>query len=182
MKGSIQAVFLDRDGTIGGHDHVVFPGEFELYPNAMKAINSLKEKEIKIYSFTNQPGIAAGNSTAQAFYNELKDFGFDAVYLCPHSHEEGCSCRKPTPGMLKKAANEHQLDLKKCVVIGDRWTDLIAANEVGCLKILVRTGAGQEAYERYLQQQYFGKWAEVVPDYIATDVLDAVKWLNHQER
>ncbi|GIN71327.1 D,D-heptose 1,7-bisphosphate phosphatase [Bacillus sp. J14TS2] len=178
MSTWIQAVFLDRDGTIGGHEQVVFPGEFALYPNAVKAMESLKEKGIGIFSFTNQPGVAAGKSSVQAFHKELKNFGFDAVYLCPHGHEEGCSCRKPAPGMLEKAAVEHQLYLKKCVVIGDRWTDLMAANQVGCVKILVKTGAGQEAYDRYHQQEYFGKWAEVEPDYVAEDVFDAVKWLN----
>ncbi|MCJ7839794.1 HAD-IIIA family hydrolase [Lederbergia sp. NSJ-179] len=178
MKAAVQAVFLDRDGTIGGHDYVVSPGDFELYPNAIEAIKLLKKEGILIYSFTNQPGIAAGKSTIQAFEKELKGFGFDSVYLCPHSHEEGCHCRKPAPGMLKKAVEEHGLDLKKCAVIGDRWTDLMAANEVGCLKILVKTGAGLETNDRYKQNKFFGKWTEVEPDYIANDVLEAVQWLN----
>ncbi|GIN59109.1 D,D-heptose 1,7-bisphosphate phosphatase [Lederbergia ruris] len=178
MSKWIQAVFLDRDGTIGGHDQVVFPGEFELYPNAVKAIERLKEDGIPIYSFTNQPGIAAGKSTERAFHKELKGFGFDAVYLCPHRPDASCLCRKPASGLLEKAADEHQLDLEKCVVIGDRWTDLMAAHEVGCLKVLVKTGAGYDAYDRYCRKQYFGKWAEVTPDYIAQDVLDAVNWLN----
>jgi hypothetical protein len=58
------------------------------------------------------------------FEKELTSFGFDKVYICPHQHNEGCSCRKPAIGMLIQAAKENNLDLKQCVVIGDRWTDL----------------------------------------------------------
>lgn len=50
--------------------------------------------------------------------------GDRVLYLCPHEHNSGCNCRKPLPGMLLHAAEENDLDIKKCVVIGDRWTDL----------------------------------------------------------
>ena len=136
----IQAVFIDRDGTIGGDDQVIYPGDFKLFPNVSEAIQQLKMAGILICSFTNQPGISKGEVTISSFEKELKNFGFDKIYLCPHNHNECCECRKPSPGMLIEAAKENHLNLRNCVVIGDRWTDLLAADEVGCKKILVKTG------------------------------------------
>jgi histidinol-phosphate phosphatase family protein len=124
---NIQAVFIDRDGTIGGSEKVIYPGEFVLFPNVAESLQILKNSGILICSFTNQPGISKGESTIQSFELELKNFGFDKIYVCPHQHNEGCLCRKPSPAMLEKAAKENKLDLKQCVVIGDRWTDLLAA-------------------------------------------------------
>ncbi len=59
----IQAVFIDRDGTIGGNDQVIYPGEFTLFPNVLKTIQLLKSSGILVCSFTNQPGISKGEST-----------------------------------------------------------------------------------------------------------------------
>jgi ribonucleotide monophosphatase NagD (HAD superfamily) len=70
------------------------------------------------------------------------------------------------------------LNLKECVVIGDRWTDMIAAQEVGCIKILVKTGAGEEAFKKYKNQDYYGKYAQVSPDFVASDFNDAVTWIK----
>lgn len=175
--GMIQAVFIDRDGTIGGSDEVVLPGEFKIFPFVEETFRLLKQHDIKILSFTNQPGISRGEATKEQFENELIEFGFDGVYLCPHQHQEGCKCRKPAPGMLHEASQRYDLDLKKCAVIGDRWTDLMAAQQVGSIKILVKTGAGKEAYQKYLNKEYYGKWAETTPDYVAENLQDAVHWL-----
>jgi histidinol phosphatase-like enzyme len=113
----------------------------------------------------------------QNLETELRNFGFDKIYLCPNQHNEGCLCRKPSPAMLEKAAKENNLDFKQCVVIGDRWTDLLAANEVGCKKILIKTGSRTETYQKFINNEFFGRWAEVKPDYIAGDLNKAVKWL-----
>lgn len=173
----IQAVFIDRDGTIGGSDRVVYPGEFELFPGVAESIQQLKDSGILICSFTNQPGISKGEASVQSFEEELKDFGFDKIYLCPHHHNEGCQCRKPSPKMLKKAAIDNNFNLNQCVVIEDRWTDLLAADEVGCKKILVKTGSGKETFDKYINNEFFGRWGELKPDFIAKDFNEAVKWL-----
>lgn len=172
-----QAIFIDRDGTIGGVDEVIYPCNFELFPFVRKSLSLLKQNKKLIFSFTNQPGISRGEAEVSDFEKELFSFGFDKVYLCPHQHGEGCSCRKPLPGMLIKAASEYDLDLSRFVVIGDRWTDLVAANEVGAVKILVRTGAGEKEIIKFNNNEFFGKWAEVYPDYIAKDLGEAINWL-----
>lgn len=176
-KDEIQAIFIDRDGTIGGTDEVIYPCNFEMFPFVRKSLDLIKQNNILIFSFTNQPGISKGEAKISDFEEELLLFGFDQVYLCPHQHEEGCICRKPLPGMLIQAASEYDLDLSRCVVIGDRWTDLVAANEVGVAKILVRTGAGEKELIKLNNKEFFGKWAAVSPDYIAKDLEDAVNWL-----
>jgi histidinol-phosphate phosphatase family protein len=177
MENLIQAVFVDRDGTIGGSDTVVYPGEFQLYPFVTESIERLKNENIMILSFTNQPGISKGEVKREQFEKELIEFGFDKVYICPHQHNEGCNCRKPLSGMLLHAAKDNNLDLKRCVVIGDRWTDIMAANEVGCIKIIVQTGAGKKSIQKYNNQEYYENWAKVKPDYIAENLFDAVNWL-----
>lgn len=177
VYNNIQAIFIDRDGTIGGTDNVVYPGDFKLFPNVLESIQAIKKSGKLILSFTNQPGISKGEVSVEDFERELNRFGFDQVYICPHQHNEGCNCRKPSTGMLIKAAKENNLDLKQCVVIGDRWTDMLAAEEVGCIKVLVKTGAGTETYKKYINKEFFSRWGEVNPDYIATDFEDAVKWL-----
>jgi histidinol-phosphate phosphatase family protein len=170
-KVKIQAVFLDRDGTIGGSDVVEYPGEFELFSYTANVIQQLKRKDLQVFSFTNQPGISRGEANESDFINELKEFGFDGVYLCPHHHKEGCSCRKPATGMLEKAAQEHSLDLSKCAVFGDRWTDILAAKSAGCIAVLVLTGSGKGAYEQNHNT------SQIQPDFVAETLLTGIAWL-----
>lgn len=149
----LQAVFLDRDGTIGGDDTIHYPGEFTLFAGVKENISKLQEKGIKVFAFTNQPGIAKGLTTKTAFMDELLSFGFDQVYICPHAPEEGCKCRKPNTEMLQQAADEYKLSLARTVVIGDRWSDMIAASKVGARKILVKTGAGEQTLNEHWECQ-----------------------------
>ncbi|OZB92202.1 HAD-IIIA family hydrolase [Paenibacillus sp. XY044] len=173
----IQAVFIDRDGTIGGSEEVIYPGAFKLFPFSKQSFEILGSAGVPIYAFTNQPGISRGDATMGDFQDELTSFGFDHIYICPHQREEGCSCRKPSPAMLIQAAVDHDLELKNCAVIGDRWTDMIAAQRAGCIKVLVKTGSGEKDLARYRSNQFFGEWLEAAPDYVAENVLEAVNWL-----
>ncbi|MDQ0899355.1 HAD-IIIA family hydrolase [Paenibacillus sp. V4I7] len=173
----IQAVFIDRDGTIGGSDEVVIPGEFKLFKFSTKSLEMLKNAQIPIFSFTNQPGISRGEAQFQDFVDELSSFGFDKIYICPHQNGEGCLCRKPSSGMLNQAAQDYKLVLKNCAVIGDRWTVMIAAQRVGCIKVLVKTGSGERELAKFRNNQFYGEWLDAAPDYIAEDLMDAVNWL-----
>ncbi|HLO03562.1 MAG TPA: HAD-IIIA family hydrolase [Symbiobacteriaceae bacterium] len=175
---NLQAVFLDRDGTLGGTGHFVHPRDFTPYPWTTEALHLLKQSSCKVFAFTNQHRISRGEATAAEFAEQFLSYGLDGTYLCPHGIGEGCSCQKPAPGLLYQAAEEHGLDLTRCAVIGDVGaTDMLAAAAVGARKILVRTGWGEDSLGAYRHM-----WAEVEPDYIATDLLDAVKWLLHTER
>ncbi|WP_323131803.1 HAD-IIIA family hydrolase [Paenibacillus xylanilyticus] len=111
----IKAVFMDRDGTIGSTGHFIHPRDFELYPNAQEAIALLKKNGIKVFAITNQYRISRGEATFQEFEEQFSEYGFDQSYICPHEQE--CSCRKPKPGMLLEASQQHHLDLSRCIVI-----------------------------------------------------------------
>ncbi len=170
--GKIEAVFIDRDGTIGGDDIVHYPNEFKLFPFSRELISTLKSDGIKVFSFTNQPGISEGRATTNDFIEELLGFGFDDIYICPHSHNDGCLCRKPNSGMLFDGAKKHNLRLENCIVIGDRWSDMLAASSANCIKILVKTGAGYSALN-----EHYEKLKDVDIDYVAENLKDAVDWL-----
>lgn len=88
----LQAVFIDRDGTLGGSDEVEYPGAFQLFAHAPHAISKLKSLGLKLYGFTNQPGISRGEATEEVFRDEMLEFGLDGVYICSHQHSDGCSC------------------------------------------------------------------------------------------
>jgi histidinol-phosphate phosphatase family protein len=168
-----QAVFIDRDGTIGGTGHFIHPRDFSLYEGAQVAIDELKETGLKVFAFTNQHRISRGQATVDDFRLQFDTYGFDDSFICPHGSDESCDCRKPSPGMLLTAAEKYGLDLSRCVVIGDVGdTDMMAAHAVGAKKILVRTGWGEGSLNDY---RY--KWAEVEQDYIASNINEAVKWI-----
>lgn len=172
MYRNIEALFIDRDGTIGGDASVTYPGAFKLYPFAKEALKLAKRYNIPLFAFSNQPGISKGECTLHAFEEELLSFGFREVYICPHSHTENCSCRKPSPEMLLTASQTYQLNRKNCVVIGNRWSDMLAASQAGMQAILVKTGAGEEALGKYRH-----KWIDFEPMYTAKNLLDAMNWL-----
>lgn len=97
---SIQAVFIDRDGTIGGNGHFVHPKDFTPYPFSLYALQLLKEKGLKLFAFTNQHRISLAEASSREFQEEFLSFGFDDAFICPHSPKKGCICHKPKPGML----------------------------------------------------------------------------------
>ena len=66
----------------------------------------------------------------------------DAIYYCPHIPEDGCDCRKPRPGLVFMAAEEHKLDIARSWLVGDNLSDVKAAYAAGVQPILVRTGQG----------------------------------------
>ncbi|MCJ8010791.1 HAD-IIIA family hydrolase [Paenibacillus sp. KQZ6P-2] len=173
MKQIVEAVFIDRDGTIGGYGHFIHPNEFEIFPNALLAIQLLKKNNIKVFAFTNQYRISRGQATLDEFEEQFREYGFDQSYICPHELDDHCDCRKPKAGMLLRASIEHKLDLTKCVVIGDVGdTDMLAAHRVGAKKILVKTGWGEGSLGEFRD-----KWIETEPDFIAGDILEAVEWI-----
>ncbi len=181
------AVFFDRDGTLNREiNYLGDPEKLEMLPGAAEAVHLVRENGGKAILVTNQAGVARGyyserdvEAVHQRLQAELKaaaDTELDAIYYCPH-HPEGrgayrkvCPNRKPNPGMLLQAQRDYNLDLQRCFVVGDKLSDLQAGYAVGARTVLVRTGYGAET-EVSLDA------AEFMPDYIAQDVLDAVRWI-----
>lgn len=169
----IDAVFIDRDGTIGGTGHFIHPKDFTPYSFSMPAIQLLKDKGIKTFACTNQHRISKGQATYEEFYQEFMSYGLDDAFICTHSKEDNCKCRKPKAGLLMNAAKKYNLELSKCVFIGDVGsTDMLAASFVGATKVLVLTGWGHSSLKEYRHT-----WSSVDPDYIADNLLEAVMWI-----
>ena len=159
IRSGLDAVFLDRDGVVNTEVHrLAHPDQLRLIEGSGRAIHLLNEARIPVYLVTNQAVVARGICSEDdlseihrrlAELLERDDAAIDDIYYCPH-HPEGevvtyrrdCSCRKPGTGMLEQAAREHDLDLDRCVMIGDRAVDIETANRAGCRSILVSTGYG----------------------------------------
>lgn len=154
-----KAVFLDRDGVINHNrsDYVRSTDQLHIFPTALSALAQLAKSEYAIVIITNQSAIGRGLVSAEnvVHINNLLvkqiclDGGrIDGVYLCPHTPEDACECRKPHPGLLHQAAREMDLELTSSWFIGDSLTDLQAAIAAGASPILVATGRGKEAYRQ----------------------------------
>lgn len=153
------AVFLDRDGTLNEEvDHLHRPEELALIPGAAQAVARLNAAGLPVIVVSNQSGIGRGYFGWEDFHavmarmtELLAEQGarLDGTYASPH-HEKGQGEyaavdhpeRKPNPGMLQRAAEEHGLDLSRSWMVGDKAIDIEAGQRAGCRTILVRTGYG----------------------------------------
>lgn len=154
-----RAVFLDRDGTmIEERGYLARLDHIAPFPFTADAIRRLRGAGFLVVVVTNQAGVAKGyidEAFVQQAHRHLdalllpEDAAPDAYYYCPH-HPEGlvegygvvCRCRKPSPGMVERAAADLGIDVARSFVVGDKWLDIGLANQAGARGILVRTGYG----------------------------------------
>ncbi len=147
------AVFLDRDGTlIEDRGHLSEPSEVAFYPETVEALTRLQPYFL-LFLVTNQPWVARGiltledvNRVNARVVAHLAGHGITitAVYVCPHERSDGCSCIKPNPYFLHRAAAEHGVDLRRSFTVGDHPHDVQFARAVGARGIYVRTGHGSK--------------------------------------
>jgi len=145
------AVFFDRDGVLNRavvRDGKPYPpkdlSEFEIVENARDDLLRLKGMGFVLVVVTNQPDIARGTQTRSGVdeMNERlrRELPIDDVYVCPHDNNDGCNCRKPSAGLLLKAAGQYDLNLRKSYMVGDRWRDIDAGHAAGCTTIFIDYG------------------------------------------
>ena len=149
------AVFLDRDGTIIVEcDYLADPDRVVLVPGATGAMRELAAHGFALVIVTNQSGIARGLYSEEDFQavqkrveEQLRADGveIDGLYYCPHHPDFSgpCDCRKPGPGMYRRAQRDLGIDLARSAFVGDRVKDVEPAIVFGGLGILVRTGYGE---------------------------------------
>ena len=146
------AIFIDRDGTImQDADYCSDPREVKIFPRVAEALRRLKSKGFKLIIITNQSGIGRGFFTVEQYraveaevLRQLGDGLIDATYFCPDVPGQHSSCRKPAPGMIVEATREHQIDLARSFLIGDKEIDAECGRNVGMRTIRVRTGFDRE--------------------------------------
>ena len=160
-------IFLDRDGTINVEKHYLHKIEdFEYENGVLEALEGLQKLGYKFIVVTNQAGIAKGYYT-ESDYLILEEFIekdllkkgiiIQKTYHCPH-HPQGkipynvnCECRKPKTGMFIKAIEEFNIDIENSYMVGDRFTDLKPADELGIYPVLIKTGYGEDQLDALIQ-------------------------------
>lgn len=146
---------LDRDGVINFDSaaYIKHPDEWRPIPGSIEAIAQLSQAGMRVFIVTNQSGIGRGFftlATLDAIHARLRGAvtaaggAIAAIYFCPHLPGDGCDCRKPRVGLLRRLETEHGLALARQPLVGDKWSDLEAARGVGARPILVLTGAGAQ--------------------------------------
>ncbi len=167
-----RAVFLDRDGVINRaivRDGKPFPPasleELEILPGVHEALQKLHDANYLLVVVTNQPDVARGAAKREdvelmnAFLSS--QLPIDDFKTCYHDSGDKCNCRKPLPGALIEAAQEHNIDLSKSFMVGDRWRDVEAGASAGCKTFFINY--------RYAEQK------PDAPDFIVSSLLEAKK-------
>ena len=185
MTGTRPAIFIDRDGTlsheVGYVNHI---SRFRLYPWAVEAVKLVNQAGFLAVVATNQAGVARGyfpESLVREVHASLSatmeggGARLDGIYYCPHHptvgqppYRQDCDCRKPRPGLLRRAESDLRIDLARSWVVGDRLGDMELAWSVGARGALVRSGygLGELTYDA-------PRW-DRQPDLVADHLLDAV--------
>ena len=182
------AVFLDRDGTLI-HDAGFLnrPAQVKLFPGSAEALRRLRAAGFRLFVVSNQSGVARGyfpESSVKKANDRIKSLlkakgaRIDRFFYCPH-YPQGkvkslaivCDCRKPNPGMVKKAARLYPLDLGRSYVVGDKIDDLMLARKAHVAAgILVRTGKGRKSVKEL-------KSKGLQKAIVTAHILGAAKWI-----
>lgn len=183
-SGKSKAVFIDKDGTlIPDIPYNIDPKKITLQDGALEGLLQLQDAGYLLIVISNQSGVARGYFKEEALkevqtkIGDLlaeKDVRLSGFYFCPH-HPDAivkeyaiqCDCRKPQPGMLLKAADEHNIDLSRSWMIGDMLNDVEAGKMAGCKAILVEGGNEKEWMLNDMR----------TPDYKAKNITQAVLFI-----
>ncbi len=147
-----------------------------LLPTAARAVRLINQSGALAVVVSNQSGLGRGLITPDqlsAVHQRMNDLlskqgaHLDAIYFCPHKPDENCRCRKPKTGLVEQAAIDLNIDLSKSYMIGDCESDVMLGRNMGGKSALTLTGEG-ELTKATLSAQ---------PDFVAKDVLEAVKWI-----
>jgi D-glycero-D-manno-heptose 1,7-bisphosphate phosphatase len=173
----VKVAFLDRDGVLNRDrpDYIKNEGELEVFPFAREAVATLREAGWRVYIVSNQSVVGRGLSSladVEAMTAKLVRLAgpVDGIFYCYHKPEDGCSCRKPKPGLLLRGLEEAAAEgpLEECWMIGDSGRDVEAGVRAGCRTAVVLSGRLSDEEAREL---------EPPPDAVVADVLEAARLL-----
>jgi D-glycero-D-manno-heptose 1,7-bisphosphate phosphatase len=183
----VKLVFLDRDGVInefpGNGNYVTKLKEFHFIPRALDAVKLLTDEGYSIFVISNQAGVGKGiyskqklNHITRNMLVEVKQTGgkIKKVFYCTHRSNEGCDCRKPGIGLVRRALELMDKNIhmaQKAFFVGDTEVDILAGHNAGCKTIFVLSG--REDY------RHMRGWV-LKPDYVAKDLWEAALIIQHE--
>ena len=149
----MKLVIVDRDGTIcvEREGYIQTPDDWEPLPGALDAIARINQAGYHVVIAANLPGLGRGlfdmaalNAIQAKMNKQLAAVGgrVEAIFYCPHAPDEGCTCRKPLPGLFQQIGERYKVDLRNIHAVGDSVRDVQAAAAAGCIPHLVLTGKG----------------------------------------
>jgi D-glycero-D-manno-heptose 1,7-bisphosphate phosphatase len=182
-----RAVLVDRDGVLndmmykdGRVGSPIMAKQLVVNPRAAESVKKIKKKGYKAIVISNQPGVAKKQfsyAELQRMNDKIKralakeDVFLDGEYYCLHhpgalikKYKVDCDCRKPKPGLIMRAAKEHNLDLKKSFFVGDSLTDVQAGKAAGCKTILI--GRMSDMLNRMMQRH------NATPDFMIDSLVE----------
>jgi len=147
----MKVLALDRDGVINfdSDDYILNQKKWHPIPGSLEAIKKAKNHGFIVVVVSNQSALGRKMLDTNSFHqinrkfiSSLKQHGgsIDLYLVCPHSPKQNCNCRKPKSGLFDSLANLLKIDLTKLVFIGDRMSDVLAAEKIGAKPLLVETG------------------------------------------
>jgi D-glycero-D-manno-heptose 1,7-bisphosphate phosphatase len=171
-----RAVFLDRDGVINRaleRDGKPYPpttlAKFVILPEVPAACSRLKNAGFLLIVATNQPDVGRGTLAIHIIDSihaqMVAHLPIDRVEVCfhPGQGKSNCDCRKPKPGMLRRAAHELNLDLSQCWMVGDRWRDVDCGHAAGCKTIFIDRGYSEELKQKPdFSARHLGEAADII--------------------
>lgn len=178
----IRVVFLDRDGVINRDSaaYVKSWEEFEFLPGSLAALRRLAAGGLRLIVISNQSAVNRGLVRLEALLDMHRRLQAEVaasggcitdVFFCPHRPEEGCTCRKPLPGLVHQACRQHGIDPLQAVMIGDSARDIECARNAGCkAAVLVKTGNGINAAATLARR-------DIPVAHVADDLGHAADWI-----
>lgn len=139
----VDAVLCDRDGTlIVDVPYNGDPGLVEPLDTVPEGLGRLRTAGIRLGVVSNQSGVARGTLTEHDVARVMNQVDhllgpFEIILWCSHGEDDGCFCRKPAPGLIRRAARRLGVVPSRCAVIGDTAADVEAALAAGARAVLV---------------------------------------------
>ena len=176
-------IFLDRDGVVCKEkSYIRSVDALEIFPYAKASVKIMHDAGFLVIVITNQSGVAKGiiDERDLIIMHEYlkKETGVDEIYYCPHHPPKSgeadslpyivnCGCRKPKTGMISKALDNFDLDLRNSYFVGDRAGDILTGEKIGAVTVLLESGYGSKNLE-----------AEVEPDFVFEDLQEFAEYIQ----
>ena len=179
MIAADRVVVLDRDGTLViDRGYLSDPDGLEFEPGAVAGLQRLYSHGYRLVVASNQSGVGRGLFTLERLASmnarlnamvEASGARLEGIYCCPHAPDAGCTCRKPAPGLLLRAASELGFKPESAVVIGDKESDMEFGRLAGAATIRIAADGAAAP-------------GGTAPDFVAANLLEAAQIITSRRR